>query len=88
MNKMKQYRESPNAFALYRLVTMECAYNYKDRFRQAIHYVSSKMLGNKKGMFKDTKQKLSVLFAMPFGFLLFLYIKYSKSNTVNSRLNK
>lgn len=88
MNKLKQYRESPNAFALYRLATMEHAYNYKDRFRQAIHYVSSKMLGNKKRILKDTKYKLSVLFAMPFGFLLFLYIKHTKSNTANSRLNK
>lgn len=88
MNKLKQYIESPNAFALYRLAKMKYSYNYKQKFRDAIHYVSSKLLGDRKNIFKASDNKVTIFFAFPFGFALYLYIKNTKQTMVNKTLNK
>lgn len=88
MNKVKQYMQSPNAFALYRITRMEHAYNYKDKFKNAVHYVSSKFLGIKKNILKDSPAKFTTLLAFPFGFLLSLYIKNTNKSNVNQKLNK
>jgi len=88
MNKVKQYKESPNAFALYRIAKMEHAYNYKDEFRNAVHYVSSKLFGNRKDIIKDSPKKLTTLLAFPFGVILHIYLKNKKTSFINKNLNK
>ena len=88
MNKIKQYKESPNAFALYRKAKMQYAINYKEKIKNAIHYVSSLLLAKKYNFTKDNPCKLTTLLAMPFGFVLFLYIKNTKKTFVNKELNK
>jgi glycosyltransferase involved in cell wall biosynthesis len=88
MNKLKQYKESPNAFAIYRIAKMNFAYNYRDKFRNAVHYIASKFLGNRKNIFRDSSHKITLLFAFPFGVLLYLYIKNTKNVMVNKNLNK
>src|SRR5690554_3364243 len=88
MNKLKQYKESPNAFAAYRIAKMKYAYNYNQKFRNAIHYISSKLLGDRKNIFKGSSDKLTLIFAFPFGVILYLYIKNTKQTMVNKNLNK
>jgi glycosyltransferase involved in cell wall biosynthesis len=87
-NKNKQYLTSPNAFALYRLLKIEKAYDYKDRFRNAIHYVSSKLIGDFSGLFKDTKYKATVFLAFPLGCLLYIYLVSGQKGLINKGLNK
>lgn len=88
MNKIRQYVESPNAFALYRITRMKYAYNYKDKFKNAIHYVSSKLLGNKKNIIKESPAKFTTILAFPFGFILYLYLNNTNRSNVNKKLNK
>lgn len=88
MNKIKQYLESPNAFASYRITRMEHAYNFKDKFKNAIHYVSSKLLGDRKNIIRNSPAKLTTLLAFPFGIILFLYFKNTNRTNVNKKLNK
>ncbi|MPT30864.1 MAG: glycosyltransferase family 2 protein [Chryseobacterium sp.] len=87
-NLIKQYRDSPNSFAFYRLAKMKFALNYKERFQNAIHYISSKLLGDRKSILKDSSAKLTTILAFPFGVLLYLYIKNTKKTAVNKKLNK
>jgi glycosyltransferase involved in cell wall biosynthesis len=88
MNKIKQYKQSPNAFAVYRKAKMEYALTYKDRFRNAIHYVSSLLLAKKYDFFIENPYKLTTFFAIPMGFLLYLYINNTERNSVSKNLNK
>jgi glycosyltransferase involved in cell wall biosynthesis len=88
MNKVKQIFQSPNAFALYRIERMKYPYNFKDRFKNAVHYVSSKLIGNKKGLLKDSPAKLTTMIAFPFGFILSLYLKRNYDKPLNKKLNK
>ena len=88
MNKIKQIFESPNAFALYRIARMKFPYNYKDKFKNAIHYVSNKLIGNKKGLLEDSPAKITTILAFPFGFLLSLYLKNNYNKPLNKKLNK
>lgn len=88
MNKLKQYKESPNSFAIYRLLTMKSALSYRTRFKESIHYVSSSLLAKDYKFIFKTPFKLTTLISIPFGFLLSIYIKNTKRTRVNFDLNK
>lgn len=77
-NKIKQYVKNPNAFADYRIERMKLSTSFKERFKNAIHYVSSKMIAKKKIIEKTTPYKTLVFLAIPFGWLLKLYITNTK----------
>lgn len=87
MNKIKQYKDSPNAFAYYRVIKMKYAYNYVIRFKNAIHYVSSQLIAKNYRILKDSPYKLTTALAIPLGFLLYQYIIRTKHSSVNKRLN-
>jgi glycosyltransferase involved in cell wall biosynthesis len=87
MNKMKQYKNSPNAFALYRIAKIKYAYNFKDKFKNCVHYISSKLLGDRKNIIKDSPEKLLTVLAFPFGLVLYFYI-LNKSGAANKHLNR
>lgn len=88
MNKIKQYIDSPNAFALYRIAKIKYAYNLKERVKSCIHYVSSKLLGNRTDMIKESPAKLLTILVFPIGIVLSIYIKNKKSGAINTKLNK
>ena len=88
MNKIKQIFQSPNAYALYRIARMEHPYNYKDKFKNAIHYVSNKLIGNRKGLLKDSPAKFTTILAFPFGYIFSLYLKRNYDKPLNKKLNK
>lgn len=72
-NMYRQYFRNPKGFAHSRLTTMKYTYPFKDRFFQAVHFVAEIMLC-KGSLLKNNPKKIMTFFALPFGFILFLYI--------------
>jgi len=72
----KQYVNSPQSFAKMRLQEMALVHNtQKDKFRSAIHYVSSCMFAKDKRWLLNSPNKIMTLFAAPLGVLLYCFIK-------------
>ena len=71
----RQYINSPRSFAKMRLLEMSLQHNtLKDRFRSAIHYVSSCIISRDGNWLKNTNNKALTLLACPFGLILYFYI--------------
>jgi glycosyltransferase involved in cell wall biosynthesis len=82
MNMINQYRRNPNGFSFFRKVAMKHAPNFKECFRESIHYVSSSlMIKNYKFLFESPKV-LTTLFSIPFGISLYYYILKTSKTTV------
>jgi len=86
-NKIKQYLKNPNAFADYRIERLKLAETFTDRFKNAVHYVSSKLIANKKIIEKQTPFKFLVFLAIPFGFILKLYLTNTKRTGIRQIKN-
>ncbi|MGE8204558.1 glycosyltransferase family 2 protein [Heyndrickxia sp. NPDC080065] len=78
LNMFNQYRKNPKGFAFYRKELMKLPFaSLAFKFRQAIHYVSSSlMLKNRKFLSESPIKSLTFL-AIPFGYLLYVYIQQS-----------
>lgn len=86
-NLFQQYKESPKSFAFYRKAKMKYALNYKEKFKNAIHYISSSIMARDEKFLKKSPFKITTFFALPFGLVLYYYIK-TKSGALNKNLNK
>lgn len=76
MNILKQYRNHPNGFAFSRINRIKYGKTFKERFKNAIHLVSSALFAKDVSwVFKSDKLQL-VLMALPMGILLNLYIRF------------
>lgn len=76
----KQYLNSPRSFAKTRILEMSLIhYNLYYRFRSAIHYISSCIICKDTNWYKNTPRKGLTLAAIPFGILLYFYIRYKAS---------
>ncbi|MED3951884.1 glycosyltransferase family 2 protein [Priestia aryabhattai] len=74
-NMLKQYRKNPRGFAFYRKEMMKLPFASRSfKFRQAIHYVSSSLIGKNRSFLQDTPSKGLTLLAMPLGIALYFYI--------------
>jgi len=80
MNILKQYRRHPKGFAFSRKSRMSMAKNFKDLFKNAIHYVSSSMFSKNFSFIGESPKKLITIIAIPFGVLLNLYIRFKTKN--------
>lgn len=80
MNMLKQYRRHPRGFAFSRKSRMKLDKSFKNKFKNAIHYVSSSMFSKNKNFLKESPQKIITLLAIPFGVLLNLYIRSKTKN--------
>ena len=76
MNILKQYRNNPQGFAFSRISRINYGSSFVERFRNAIHLVSSVLFANKYTFLFQPKRKLVVLFAFPFGILLHFYVRF------------
>ncbi|RLL42758.1 glycosyltransferase family 2 protein [Oceanobacillus piezotolerans] len=85
LNMINQYRRNPKGFSAFRKVAMKFSPTYKDRFREAIHYVSSNLMLKNYRYINDSPCKLTTLLATPFGVLLNLYINHTNNKTVMKR---
>lgn len=74
LNMINQYKKNPRGFSFFRKTAMLYAPTYKDKFRESIHYVSSNIMIRNNRFLLDSTSKITTLLAIPFGFLLYLYI--------------
>lgn len=75
LNMFKQYIRHPKGFAFIRKVSMQLSKSPKRRFIEAIHYVSSSILLRNRKFIQESPRKLLTIAAIPFGILLYCYIK-------------
>jgi len=80
MNMLRQYIRNPKSFAFIRKSSMVLAPKAKRRFVEAIHYVSSSLLARNKHFLSESPRPWLTLCAIPFGLLLYCYIKYKTRN--------
>lgn len=75
LNMLNQYRKNPRGFAFYRKELMKLPFtNSSFKFRQAIHFISSNLLIKNRKFLYESPSKIHTFLAIPFGFLLYLYI--------------
>lgn len=73
----KQYLNSPKSFAKMRLMEMTLQHNTLiDKFRSAVHYVSSCIISHDNKWLQKSPMKFLTLLACPFGLILYFYILY------------
>lgn len=78
-NIIRQYTDSPRSFAKMRLLEMQLKRNTLfNKFRSAIHYVSSCILAKDGKWLKQSPNKLLTITAAPLGWLLSEYIKFKR----------
>jgi glycosyltransferase involved in cell wall biosynthesis len=82
MNLFNQYKESPKSFAHYRKAKMQFALNHKERFKNAIHYISSSLMAKNYNFIKESPFKLTILLALPFGICLYFYLMNTKKKAI------
>lgn len=81
-NMMKQYVNNPRGFSFFRKIAMQHAPTYKDRFREAIHYVSSSIMLRNRHFVMESPRKVTTLLALPFGLALYAYIHWIKRKLI------
>ena len=81
-NIIKQYLKNPKGFAHERKIRMKFAPSFKERFSNAVHYVSSSILLKNFSFFKESTNKWITFVAIPFGLLLNVYIRYTSKSGV------
>jgi glycosyltransferase involved in cell wall biosynthesis len=82
LNMINQYKRNPRGFSFFRKEAMKYAPTFKEKFRECIHYVSSNLMINNYKFLFESPSKLITLMAIPFGFLLYLYIYNTNKATV------
>lgn len=76
LNMFKQYRRHPKGFAFFRKSAMVLSKSPKRRFIEAIHYVSASIFSKNTKFIEESPKKIMTITAIPFGFLLNMYIRY------------
>ena len=74
-NMFSQYVKNPKGFCDERKFVIKNAPSFKLKLISAIHYVAESKLANNKNYIKEVSSKWIVLLAIPFGKLLYVYIK-------------
>ena len=74
-NIFKQYVRHPNGFAFSRLSRIKYGRTFKERFKNAIHLVSSAIFSNDLTWLLKAEKKFLVFLALPFGIALNIYIR-------------
>lgn len=73
----KQYINSPRSFAKMRKLEMILTHNnVQDKFRSAVHYVSSCLIAKDHSWLSKSPCKILTIIAAPIGFSLFVLIRY------------
>lgn len=76
MNIIKQYRKNPKGFAFSRISRIQYGITLQERFKNAVHLVSCVIFSKEYDNLWRTKHHFLVVFAIPWGILLNLYIRY------------
>lgn len=73
---LKQYVKNPQGFAFMRKINMQYTTSKKRLFMECIHYVSSSIFMKNWGFLKESPKKGMTFWAIPFGILLNIYIRF------------
>ncbi|NDV60215.1 glycosyltransferase family 2 protein [Bacteroides sp. 519] len=85
MNMYRQYFRNPKGFAFIRKESMKHHPSFKRRIMEAIHYVSSSIIGCNHRFISESPCKLITVLVIPFGILLYLYLLFQyKRNLVTT----
>jgi len=74
-NMLKQYRRHPRGFAFSRISRIKYGATAKEKFKNAIHLVSSSIFLNDFSLLRSTVKPSVVFCAVPLGILLNIYIR-------------
>lgn len=86
MNMYRQYWNNPKGFAFYRKTEMGTTQSFIRKFKVCIHYVSSSFIMKNKTFIQDTPRKLLTILAIPFGYILYKYIKHKIKNNAKMKI--
>lgn len=75
-NIFAHYRRHPRGFQFARLSAMEYMSYPKIRFKNAVHYISTSIQLRDYGFLKKSPKKLMTIAALPFGLLVYGYMRY------------
>lgn len=81
-NMINQYKKNPKGFSFFRKVAMEHAPNFREEFREAVHYVSSNIMIKNYRFLLETPKFLTTLISIPFGIMLYFYIQNTHKYSV------
>ena len=73
-NMIQSYFRNAKGFNYARTIRMRYSPSWKDRFRNAIHYVSGSMITRNKKFLTESPEKIMTLIAIPFGIVLYGYL--------------
>ncbi len=77
-NIYRQYQDSPKSFAKLRILEMQLKRNTSiNKFRCAIHYISSCIFAKDKSWLRNSPCKIMTILAIPLGIALNLYIRHN-----------
>ncbi|MBO6250516.1 MAG: glycosyltransferase family 2 protein [Muribaculaceae bacterium] len=82
-NLFNQYARNPRTYSKIREVLMTTLTDKGDVFRHAIHYVSCSIFAKDISLLWKTKHKFYVWFAIPFGILFNLYVRWKRKKLNN-----
>uniref|UniRef100_UPI0040487AFA glycosyltransferase family 2 protein n=1 Tax=Mariniflexile sp. TaxID=1979402 RepID=UPI0040487AFA len=74
LNMLKQYRRHPKGFAFSRITEMKYSKTFMERYKKAIHYVSSSLLAKNARFIKESPKPFLTGLAIPLGIVLYVYI--------------
>ena len=79
-NMFRQYRRHPQGWEFGRLTAINHTKYFKNRFRNMIHLVSTRIQLKKFNIFRGHQHPVLAIAALPFGFILYFYIRYKNRN--------
>ena len=74
-NILRQYRKNPRGFAFTRIHKIRTSHSFSEKFKSAMHLVSSAIFTKDFQLLSKSGNPLLILAAFPFGILLNLYIR-------------
>lgn len=79
-NILISYFRNPKGFGFSRKIRMKYSPTFSDRFRNAMHYISSSIITSNVNFLTESPKKMLTLAAIPFGILLHMYLLFKTRN--------
>jgi hypothetical protein len=76
----RQYMKYPRGFAFFRISTINLSESRIEKFKNAIHLVSSAIFARDLDLLRQCGKPILILFAFPYGVILSIYIRMKVSN--------
>jgi glycosyltransferase involved in cell wall biosynthesis len=79
LNIFNQYIKNPKGFKYSRKIEMEYYNSKKNKFKSAIHFISTKIILSEFDFLHDSPKKIYTLFAIPFGVAWYFVVKIRRN---------